>query len=203
MPEVERLKRQVAYKLRVSDILSASFLKDEASAGYIKINDVNVSRVNIIGTVVYKSGQDNNASVIIDDGSGKVLLRTFENFYLFSNVDVGDVVIAVGRVREFNNEKYIMPELLKKTGVDWFNVRKLELEKNKTDVAEKEKNLADSADMKAELYLLIKNLDAGDGVSVDDVLSNSKLENAEDMINKLLENGDVFEIRPGRLKVLE
>ena len=54
-----------------------------------------------------------------------------------------------------------------------------------------------------EIYLLIKKLDNGDGVLIDDVIRNSNNSNAEGIINKLLENGDIFEITRGKLKVLE
>ena len=132
MPDLEQKsfqKRQVAYKVWISDILNSNFMKDETSAGYIKINEVVVSRVNLIATVVYKADQEQNlSSVMIDDGTGKILLKSFENFAAFSKVDVGDMILLVGRIREFSNEKYIMPEILKKLNdIGWMIVRKLEL----------------------------------------------------------------------------
>ena len=53
------------------------------------------------------------------------------------------------------------------------------------------------------IYSLIKELDNGDGVSFEDILGKFKGAEAEAIINTLLENGNIFEIRPGRLKVLE
>jgi len=209
MPELEQKnfqKRLIAYKIKISHILNANFEKNEFSVGFIKVNNVNISRVNIIGTIVYKSVQENGASVVIDDNTGKILLRSFDAFNLFSKIDVGDMTLVIGRLRDFNNEKYIVPEILKKTDLEWFNVRKAELNKNEivvdtkkdnTIVVEKIQNLDD------EVYLLIKNLDSGDGVSIEDIISNSKSKDPEIIINKLLESGNVFEIRPGRLKVLE
>lgn len=216
MPELEQKtfqKRQVAHKVRISDILEADFAKDELSAGYIKLNDENVSRVNVIATVVDKSGQASNyASAIIDDGTGKILLRVFENADIFSKVDVGDFALIVGKIREFSNERYILPEILKKIdNPGWVNVRKLELEKNRvaggnSKILEvKNEGLIQDADsgIGGEVCSLIKKLDNGDGVSVEDVVNNSKSSEAEAVINRLLESGDIFEIRPGRLKVLE
>ena len=110
MPELEQksFQRQVAYKIRISDILNGSFIKDEISAGYIKLNDANVSRVNIIATVVYKAEQPSTSNALIDDGTGKILLRSFENSRIFSKADVGDAVLLIGKIREFNNERYIV-----------------------------------------------------------------------------------------------
>ena len=121
-------KRLVAYKVRISDILNSILTRDEFFAGYVKINNLNVFRVNIIATVVYKFDDSLRASLVIDDGTGRIALRSFENTSFFSKVDIGDFVLAIGKVREFNNEKYIMLEILRKiNNVEWINVRKLEL----------------------------------------------------------------------------
>ena len=98
MPELQKnFQRQVAYKLRISDILSGAFIKDGSSAGYIMLNDAKASRANVIATVVYKSESHNFANAIIDDGTGKISLRAFERLDFFSKVDVGDTVMVVGR----------------------------------------------------------------------------------------------------------
>ena len=85
------------------------------------------------------------------------------------------------------------------------NVRKLEL-KDMHAAGENAKAMAHDVEevpVNDEIYSLIKSLDNGDGVSVDDVIKSSKDKSAEFIINKLLESGDIFEIKPGRLKVLE
>lgn len=212
MPDLEQKsfqKRQVACKVWVSDILNSNFMKDEASAGYIKINDAVVSRVNLIATVVYKADQDQNLNgVMVDDGTGKILLRSFENFAAFSKVDVGDMVLVVGRIREFSSEKYVMPEILKKLDdISWMALRKVEL-KNHILIEQKEEKIDDtgkniSVNAGEQIYTLIKKFDTGDGADIDEIIKNSGLDDAESMINRLLENGDIFEIKPGRVKVLE
>ena len=212
MPDLEQKsfqKRQVAFKVWISDILNSNFMKDEVSAGYIKINEVTVSRVNLIATVVYKADQEQNlGSVMIDDGTGKILLKSFENFAPFSKVDVGDMVLLVGRIREFGNEKYIMPEILKKLDdANWMAVRKLEL-KDRILSEQKEEKIEGtdktiSVNAGEQIYTLIKKFDTGDGADIDEIIKNSNLTDAESIINRLLENGDIFEIKPGRVKVLE
>ena len=210
--EQKSFQRQVAYKVNISDLLDGVITKDDVSAGFIKLNGLNVSRTNIIATVVYKSDDSSYASVLIDDGTGKISLRSFENKDIFSKIDVGDAVLVIGKIREFNNEKYIIPEILKKiNNVEWMNLRKLELEKNKVDGSNSKilKTINDGLieennfGINEEIYSLIRKLDNGDGVSVEDVINNSKNIKAESIINKLLENGDIFEIKPGKLKVLE
>lgn len=209
MPEQTFQKRQVAYKVRISDILDSNFAKDELSAGYVKLGDKNISRVNVLAAIVHKS-ESPYANAVIDDGTGKISLRTFENIGIFSKVDVGDFVTVVGKIREYNNEKYIIPEILKKTDVGWMNARKLELKNFRLDTDSKNNKMNDdknpvknSLGIDEEVYLLIKKLDNGDGADVDDIIKSANDTKAEVAINKLMESGDIFEIKPGRLKVLE
>ena len=210
MPELEKTfqKRQIAYKARVSDILNGSFSKDELSAGYIKLNGVNVSRVNVIANIVYKSGDEQNySSALIDDGTGKILLRTFENTNLFSKADIGDIVLVIGKVREYNNERYILPEIVRKLEkFEWMSLRKIELKDTIIEPVKEPANEVVEEAVKTvgvEIYIIIKKLDDGDGAAIEDVMKESNNPDAEKIISRLLENGDVFEIKPGKLKVLE
>ena len=210
MPETEKTfqKRQVAYKARVSDILNSGFAKDDMSAGYIKLNGFNVSRVNVIASIILKSGDEHSYnSAMIDDGTGRIILRTFENTNLFSGVDVGDIVLVVGKIRVYNNERYIFPEIVKKLEkTEWMSLRKIELKDNiiEADNLAAGEIVEDTIqNTNQEVYTLIKRLDSGEGASIEEVISESKNPDAEKIIGRLLENGDVFEIRPGKLKVLE
>ena len=92
MPEQKQLKRLVAYKVRISDIVNNSLSSDEFFSGYIRLNGINISRINVIATVVHKSQSTNYANVVIDDGTGKILLRSFENKDIFSKVEIGDAI---------------------------------------------------------------------------------------------------------------
>ncbi|MBI2541130.1 hypothetical protein HYV80_00270 [Candidatus Woesearchaeota archaeon] len=206
MPELEQkqFQRQVAHKTLISSVLSGNFAKDDASAGYIRINDTVISRVNIMANLVYKS-EDWHSGAIIDDGSGKISLRNFENSSIFAKVEIGDVVLVIGKVREFNSEVYIMPEIIRKIDdIAWFNARKLEL-KGAAIISEAnaaESNIAEGACNK-DVYEMIKKLDSGDGVDIGEVIGSCQNKDAEAIIGKLLENGDIFEVKPGKIKVLE
>lgn len=208
MPENQKFQRQIAYKLRIADILEGQFTKDDISAGYIKLNGINISRVNVICTLVYKQEQTGSySSAVIDDGTGRISMRSFESD-AFSKVDVGDILLVIGRIREFNNEKYIIPEIAKKIeSIEWLNLRRLELknfevakteENKKTEIAEEQ-----NTGIVDEVYSLIRKLDNGEGVAIEEVIKNSSNSKAEQIINRLLENGDVFEVKPGKLKILE
>lgn len=215
MPELEQKtfqKRQVAYKVKISSIINGAFIKDDLSAGYIKIGGMRVSRVNIIATLIDKPElKASNFTAIIDDGTGRISLRSFEGGYIFSKAEIGDIVLVIGKVREFNKEKYIIPEILKEiNNFGWINLRKKELSgvNETTNDAEsinmefKHHNGVDS-NVNAEICSLVKRLDSGDGVDTEDIIKASGISAVESIIKNLLESGDIFEIRPGKLKVLE
>ena len=211
MPELEQntsQKRYIAYKVKISNILSASFIRDVFSAGYVNLNGMNISRVNIIATLINKIEEPNYASAVIDDGTGRISLRSFENKGILLKVDVGDIILAIGKIREFNNEKYLIPDIIRKiNNIKWVDVRKLELEKNGYAVNEKIEDTSKLEDgvinIKEEVYSLIKKLDKSDGAPIDEVIKNSNSDDVENMVRQMLENGDIFEIRSGKLKVLE
>ncbi len=57
---------------------------------------------------------------------------------------------------------------------------------------------------KAQLLLeLIRELDPGDGAPVDEVLAKAAFDDAEDKLQFLISEGEVFELRAGKVKVLE
>ncbi len=207
-------KRQIAYKVKINDILKGEYIKEEGEwvPNYIKIENKKVSRINLMAVVVSKQNLENTnyQSLLIDDGSGKISIRSFEEQDNFNNINVGDFVLVIGRPREYFNEKYIVSEILKKIEDKlWVEVRKLELEKEtkeqvKSEVVDKEEEIEEQADdINKKIFKLIKKIDIGEGADFQEVITKSNTNKAEEIITKLLEQGEVFEIKPGKLKVLE
>ena len=92
----------------------------------------------------------------------------------------------------------------------WAKVRNLELQKPKYDkkiVIDESidtNNTKDIFDLNPTNNIIqwIKKLDTGSGVSIE-MLSSKNIENMDKLIDILLKEGDIFEVKPGRLKVLE
>lgn len=211
MPETlqEQRKRQIAYKVRIKEIISGKYVKEEGewTPNYIETAGKHVSRVNLIGTVVSAPSTETNfKSFVLDDGSGKINVRSFEKNNIFSNIDIGDVILMIGRPREYGSEKYIVPEIIKKIDDHrWLKVRALELEKDTSQ--EKIKTEIKIEEIKEtplnNIFNIIKELDKADGVDIEEIISVSKNQNVEKIIKTLLEGGEIFEIRPGKFRVLE
>lgn len=202
MPEPQSFQRQVAYKVRISDILDASLNKE----GFLNvtINGYSVSRVSIISALVYKSEDAGYASGIIDDGTGRISLRNFEKKDVFSKIDIGDIILVIGKIREFSNERYIVPEIVKTiNNPDWVKVRKAEVQGNVLGLDDSKKEPDENTSAVDEVFSLIRKLDSGDGVLIDDVVREYKNNDAEETLKTMMKNGDIFEIKPGKIKILE
>lgn len=213
MPESQR--RQIAYKVRIKDLINGRYVKEEGwQPNYIITSDGRqVSRVNLIGTIVLKPTEENlnYQSIIVDDGSSKISIRSFEGNVL-KNVNVGDVILLIGRPREYGSEKYIVPEIVRVVdNKKWIDIRKLEIElhnkKNKRvneDVVLKEEVVEEKKESQADkIFKLIKEIDDGEGADTEEIISKANVEHVEKIIANLLEEGEIFEIKPGKLKVLE
>jgi len=222
---MDQYKRQTAVKVKVSDILTGNYVTEEGwQPNYLETDKGHVSRVNLLGVIVSKSMDTEFLNFTLDDGTGKISVRDFEN--KGTGFSIGDLVILVGRPRMFQNTLYVAPEIIKKCDLDWVEVRKKELGIKKgsivveTPTMQKEpptlvnstptqsagpsteivKEVKSSNDV---LIDLIRTLDKGTGIDSEEVIQNSKFENTEKIIEILLKNGDLFEVSPGKLKVLE
>ncbi len=204
-------KRQVAYKVKIKDLLSGTYVKEEGwNPNYLVLEEgKQVSRINIIGTVIDKpidSGIGYQIAVV-DDGSGKIGLRAFDVNSPINALNVGDMVLIIGRLREFGSERYIVPEIIKKVNDGgWVELRKLELNKN----TKPNDNNVEVYDVGEEpissdngIISLIKNLDKGDGADLSEVVEKSGEKDAEKIINNMIKVGELFEIKPGKIKILE
>ncbi|MFH1510864.1 MAG: hypothetical protein ABIF10_04170 [Candidatus Woesearchaeota archaeon] len=180
----ESFKRQVAYKLRIADLLRGEYVRrDGLQPNVLVLDKQEVSRVNVIATVV-ASEED---VAILDDGTARISVRSVLPFV------VGDIVLVIARLREFDNERYLFPEIVRKV-VDpkWIELRSLELRAAKED----------KGSNREDVCSVIRRLDSGDGAEYQMVVE-ALGSGSESAIESLLRQGEIFEVRPGRLKVLD
>lgn len=199
---MDSFNRQVAYKLWIKDLIEGTYVKEEGlRPNYVLLSDGRrVSRVNLIGTIVSVT-TETHPSILLDDGTGKILVRAFENQELLARVSQGQQVFVIGRPRSFGGEMYVIPEIIKPVqDPGWIAVRKAEIELKTQDKGFSETSL-ESDGMRARVAELVRALDNGAGASKEEILA--QLPNCEKVINHLLQNGELFEVSPGRVKILE
>ena len=82
-------------------------------------------RVNLLGAVVSEPEvNEGSAAFVIDDGTGSLVIRTFESPQRMAGLQIGTVVTVIGRPRPASDGMFIAPEIIKATSSDWMAVRK-------------------------------------------------------------------------------
>jgi len=198
-------KRNTAIKLRIGDLLKGRPFMSEGKFLFLELGDKKVSRINILANCVDKFVQDGEkkyASITVDDASGQIRLKSFgEDIEDIQGITQGDTLQIIGNVREWNGELYIIPEIIKAVDPRWLLVRKLEIQNSRSAVAD---NPEAKNELKDSVMQMIKDAEAEGGVDTDKIIMD--IEAAPDAINneikKLLEEGLVYEPRPGVLRYL-
>jgi len=208
MAEEQQFKRNTAYKFRIGDILVGKPVMNGERFAFLELGDKKIVRVNIIGNIVdrYESlGETKYISLTIDDGSGQVRLKVFgDDTERFKKFFQGQTVVVIGVLRHWNDELYISPEVIREMDTKYLLIRKLETEKEKAvsgDGMEKEKIIA----IKDRLLNMIKDSEPDGGIDTEKLILGLQ-EFSPGIINKeiqkLLEEGIVFEPRPGKVRWL-
>ncbi|MDO8660656.1 MAG: hypothetical protein Q7K43_02085 [Candidatus Woesearchaeota archaeon] len=204
------IKRQIAIKTRITRILQGQFIKEnEDIPNHVLLPDgTRISRVNIFATIVQADTSSGYPALLLDDGTGTIMARAFEQSPQLQSHTAGEIVLFIGRIREFGKERYLIPEALKKIDQAWTLVRAKELES--LIVPEQTITQTSTQDMfpkhsspSATLLKIIKSLDSGEGADEEQVIAESGMLTAEQELQKLTQQGMLFSPKPGRVKVLE
>jgi len=118
MPLAVERKRAVAYKVTIADIVNGRYVVTEQafSPNYVLTSlGLKLARVHVLGTAVntYLAGDGRYAFLSVDDGTGVIRVKAFQDTKAIEKVQRGQLVDVIGRVREYNKERYIVPELIK------------------------------------------------------------------------------------------
>ncbi|MEK6793016.1 MAG: OB-fold nucleic acid binding domain-containing protein [Nanoarchaeota archaeon] len=199
----DEFKRHTAFKLKIGDILTGNHIVDGERLKFIEVNGKNIARVNLIANVVDKFIQDEEkkfASVTLDDASGQIKLKTFgEDIEKLKPFEQGDTVLAIGMIREWNKEVYLTPEIIKKKQPEYLLLRKLENDKQNPQESKKE-----ITELKDKLIIIIKREEQNGGADINKLIDElqAKQETVNQEIRKLLEEGTIYEPRPGKVRYL-
>ncbi len=222
---VEPVKRQTAYLIPLKELIRGNYVKQEGWApNYVLTSKGVISRIQFAGTIIQKNSP---GEIIVDDGTASITVRSFENNI---TAELGQPVLIIGRPREYNNEIYVVSEIIRvlestawlkyffierKTAEKYLpkesevkesnnknkeQIIEEEISNNKTGIRVDENEKTNPAQL---LIRLIRELDPGDGAPTATVLEKAGFEGAEEKLRFLIEEGEVFELRAGKIKVLE
>ena len=212
MTQEQQFKRNTAYKFRIGDILIGKPVMNSVAEGerfaFLELGDKKIVRVNVIGNIVekYESlGETKYLSFTVDDGSGQIRLKVFgDDTERFKNFYQGQTIVVVGLLRHWNQELYISPDVMREMNPKYLLIRKLETEKEKA-VSEKPLGKEQIIAIKDRIFDMIKGAESEGGIETEKLIMNLQ-EFSPTMISKeiqkLLEEGIVFEPRPGKIRYL-
>jgi|SRR3989344_5287386 len=224
MAEESRV-RQTAYKAWIKDLLNGKYIiQDGWDPNYIETNGKKISRTNLLATVTEKYVNEDKtyATLILDDGSSSIQLRTFKDeIPLIEPINIGDTILVIGRPREQNQERFITVEIVKKVNPIWLKIRKLELpklntftkptiiepikeqssiKKPETSLEIIEEEVKDEDSERVKVLETIERLEQTDKSTIEEVIQQSKVPEARKIILELLKDGEIFKL-DGKLKI--
>ena len=211
------MKRRAPYKrVKIHTINSAEVTKDnEERWRLIAANGSSIFRVWIVGVVTEKyEGQNNYLGMKIEDGSGALLVKSWDG--QMDSFSQWDKVEILGQIQISEQDEkvdvFITPDIIENIEDDnWFIYHKLKIVQQsqhddteftvKSAVVEGiDLGVASLEDLKTKLKKLVKQLDKGSGVTIDEIVGKlSNIDEAQiyDAITELLESGEFFEPQVG------
>lgn len=204
--------RYVAYKIHPQE-----FAENEIFEKSLILDGKRIHRVRLLGNV---SNVDKSNIVSFElDG---ISVKDFENKSL--DVEENDLLDVVGRIGEYNGERYVALEVYSKKNENkdkWIELRNLEIEKTRNYVKDEETITYNREEMSGELSIesealedLYGDLDVkdkildiireNDGITYEDLIDNSGLEDVEldNVLSELKEDGEIYEPNPGSYRIL-
>jgi RPA family protein len=251
MAETEFKKRQTAHKVSIGMITSPDskvHFDENQRFRFLEVAGRDIYRINLIANIIdkFESNQKQYINITLDDGTGNIRVKAFADAtHLLQNLQLGDSIIIIGVIRFYNDELYIMPEIIKNMDPKWLVARKMELEQeygelyNKTksydnvgetyieeapkeipqmqtqiqepvqiqpkeEVSVEKISSGNEPTLREKIIESIRNNEAEGGIDIDKLIMSMK--DPVDLINKevteLLEEGSIYEPKPGRLRIL-
>jgi len=198
------MERQTAYKAWIGTLLKGKAVQENEKFIAIDIETKKISRVNLVANVIDKYSDENRpyVSVTLDDSTGQIRVKAFaDSTNILSDVNIGDTVLIVGMVRVFNNELYIMPEIVRIVEPKWALVRKLELIKEHGKFETKTIDPAEATSNRERVLSMLKQ--NADGVDIDKIimhLHDLDVTEINSIITELISDGLIYEPMPGKLR---
>ncbi|MEM2878336.1 MAG: OB-fold nucleic acid binding domain-containing protein [Candidatus Hadarchaeales archaeon] len=225
--------KPTAYRLRIGELVAGKYVRStEVSepSHLVTKSGLKLARARIIGTVIEKFLRDDRGYIMLrlDDGSETITLRAWrDGVQELERYKTGDVLDVIGKVREFEGEIYLVPEMIFEVRDPNFELmREVENVRNTLRlhaeigggatggevkvplIVEAEEHEESSLpqvpdETKNKVLLALDRLDSKTGVSVREICEEIHLPpgEVEDAVRVLLAEGNVFEPEAGRYRI--
>ena len=217
MNMADQYQRQTAYLCTAQQLIEGDYVRKEGwEPSYMVTEAGALSRARLAGILVSAPP----AELVVDDGTANIPLRTLSAPP--QDIPVGAPVLVIGRPRTQGDQAYLLVEAIHRlSSPAWVQFYKEHLDEFQRFIpAPPEPEASPEAvpplpqetpdpgtptpppSKAPSLIGLIRELDPGDGAPVDEVIAKAG-DGGEEKLRVLIAEGEVFELRAGRVKVLE
>lgn len=225
MVEEQKFKRHTAKLCSIKHLLSGKYVVQEGwKPNFIQTKSQKFVRVNIIGFVVDKPSP---FQFILDDGSSSILVIDFNHFKKTADIKVGEPVLIIAKPRKSDEGLFLSLEIINNSqikknpslivkrkedladlnldsvvGVDETSIN--ESDDDSDDNSHETVSTFNSEDKITgdDIIKFISKKDSGDGCLIEEIVAYFGQE-ADDIILSLMSFGEIYEIKPGKIKLLE
>lgn len=202
-------KRQTAKLATTQELNSGKYFQKEGfTPNYLLTPEGRrFSRARVVATIVdtFVNDDETYGSITIDDGTDTIQIKFFNELDQLKDYETGDIIEAVGKVREYQGEIYMNAEILVKRGMkeellhelnhrktleEWNQIRETvqQLKESGKDQKEIEKEMAGKLD-EDEVDSLLQSF--GEKFDNTDPEERENLErDVIDAVEKLEDDGD-------------
>ncbi len=191
-----RFKRSTAYKLSIKDITESNFfneeMEDKKLSYAITPFGLKISRVRILGDVSYVKPRENESTgnvksvyFVVNDGTEDIGVtaflesqfntRYYESIKIARDLQIGDLVDVIGRIRKREEKFSIIPEIIRKINDPNFELLR-DLEKIHLKVLIKNNKLNQRKEIskiiEEETSIEDKNLDFEEDIEINSEISS-------------------------------
>jgi len=193
-------KRIHSVKTRIKDITGGRYVAQEGfNPNYVLTKyGLRLSRVRILATVVDKFISEGGkfASVTLDDGTDTIRVKVFNAVSMYDNIGVGSEVDVIARVKEYQGEIYLAPEIINVADDSNMQLlRELELRQQDREVEGKRKIILEHQKQTSDMSELERLMHERYGIQPEEVESMLQVheepqDNRKEEVLKLVEKLD-------------
>ena len=167
-------KRIHSVKTRIKSITSGRYVAQEGfNPNYVLTKyGLRLSRVRVLATVVDKFISEGGkfASITLDDGSDTIRVKVFNAVSMYDNIGAGSEVDVIARVKEYQGEVYLAPEIINViTDHNFHLLRELELRQQDKETENKRKLILEHQKQTSDMTELERLMSERFGIDPEEV----------------------------------
>ena len=167
-------KRLNSFKTRINQITGGKYMAQEGlNPNYVLTSHgARLSRVRVNGTVVDKFVAESGkfASITLDDGTDTIRAKIFSSVAMFEKIGPGSEVDVIGKIKEYQGELYIMPEIISQIEDPNFSLlRELEIRVQEKEIDRKRKVVLEHSKQVSDLTELQRIMKERFGINQEEV----------------------------------